>query len=906
MQVQLKIDYTELNILFPFHFVLNKDLHIIYTGQGLEKISPVRPGDDFSAFFRIKEPLLSKKYSFELLTQHLHQPFILELTGKENKVPLRGQMIVTGNGELFFAGSPWIVDLHDLCKFGLSVPDFAIHDPVTDMLQALEVKERAMQDVQEQRDELIRKNQEIEDLARFPSENPNPVFRISLTGKIRYANKASEELLSAWDCKVGDNYPEVLRPAMRHTVRTSASLETEIEIKDRYYTLLFTPFLENGYINVYGSDITEKKRTENTLKESEERFKQLVEGASDIIYRTDFEGNFIYANPVAERIIKKRSGEITGVHFSDLIREDWREEVVRFYQLQFAKRIPMTYYEFPIIDSKGKETWLGQNVKMLSQGNMIVGFQAVARDITERKRMEESLKMAKERAEESLRIKEDFMANMSHEIRTPMNGILGMSKLLASADLSEKHRQFLNAIQTSANNLLVIINDILDLSKIEAGKLDLEVIGFNVSEVVQGAIGSLEYSAGEKGLSLSTEIDPRLNELVLQGDPLRLGQVLTNLVSNAIKFTEAGNVKLKCELLHEDKYHLRIMFSVSDTGIGISPDKLQSIFESFSQADSSTTRKYGGTGLGLAICKKLIELQGGTINVESQESIGSSFYFDIPFLKEGGAHLPENSENLGFKYDLRGIRVLLVEDHSINQVYATNIMQEKGMVVDLAENGVEALNLLQKKEYDIVLMDIQMPVMGGIETTRLIRNRLRLKVPIIALTANAIKGEAEKYLSVGMNEYISKPFKDTELFNKVARLLQISPLLTQRSRSIQHEQTKPSADTRMYDLTKLQQMSGSKQEFVNKMVRMFIEEIPKALHVLNEHMANCEYDRVKAVAHKMKPAIHIMGMEAIQGDVQRIEEYAASKDHLDELPRLVGYVTAACEKTLNQLKVEFP
>ena len=359
---------------------------------------------------------------------------------------------------------------------------------------------------------------------------------------------------------------------------------------------------------------------------------------------------------------------------------------------------------------------------------------------------------------------------MSHEIRTPMNGILGMGRLLNSANLIGKHKDYLNSIQASAQNLIVIINDILDLSKIEAGKMELERIGFKLSDVIKNSTETVNYLAVEKDLFISIHSDETLNNIIILGDPTRLNQILTNLLNNAVKFTSRGEVKLEAQIRSITETHIDVKFSISDTGIGIPEEKLASIFESFSQADSSTTRKFGGTGLGLSICKRLVELQNGEISVESSTKSGTTFHFNVPFEIGCESDIPIPDEVLPGD-SLKGTHVLLVEDHKINQVYAISILEDHGINVHLAENGKEAIDLLMKNEYDIILMDMQMPVMDGIEATQLIRTKLKMNIPIIALTANALAGESDKCIQVGMDDFVSKPFKDVELLNKISKFL---------------------------------------------------------------------------------------------------------------------------------------
>ena len=395
--------------------------------------------------------------------------------------------------------------------------------------------------------------------------------------------------------------------------------------------------------------------------------------------------------------------------------------------------------------------------------------------IKERRKAEAERKNAeheKARAERSEQFKQQFLANMSHEIRTPMNAVLGMTNLVMDTEVTPKQDQYLKAIKKSSENLLVIINDILDLSKLEAGKMELEKIPFRISEQLTQAYETIHFKAEEKGLVLQTEIDKDVPE-VLVGDPSRLNQVLINLSANAIKFTDKGNVRITVKKVPGTESSLA--FTVADTGIGIPADKLGSLFESFQQVDASTSRKYGGTGLGLSISKTLIELQGGKIEVKSEEGKGSEFSFTIaygiPTGHEAAALTKETKIDSSL---LTGIRILVAEDNDYNQIVIQDTLENiiKGVKVDIADNGRIAIEKLRTGDYDVILMDAQMPVMGGLEASEYIRKNLDGKkgsIPILALTASVLNTDLDKCIKAGMNDYVPKPFTRAQLLNTLAK-----------------------------------------------------------------------------------------------------------------------------------------
>lgn len=397
-------------------------------------------------------------------------------------------------------------------------------------------------------------------------------------------------------------------------------------------------------------------------------------------------------------------------------------------------------------------------------------------DITEQKKIEKELIKAKNIAENSVRIKERFLTNMSHEIRTPMNGILGFVHILEDTKLDENQKQSIEAIKMAGKNLMLIINDILDLSKIEADKMTFEAIEFSLSKTVQSVIEILSPIAKQKKVLLKSAIDPKINDLLI-GDPTRLSQILINLVGNALKFTEQGQVELVISQQQENDLVSLVLFNVIDTGIGIAADKIDSIFESFNQASNETTRKFGGTGLGLTITRRLIELQGGSINVKSEIAKGSEFSFMIQYKRGGLSTTKMNVEitkNLDYKF-LQDKNILLVEDNKINQLLTKKIFERWEKQIDIAENGLIALEKIINFDYDIILMDIQMPEMDGNEVTQKVRELpgKKAQVPIIALTAHATADEERRCINSGMNDYLSKPFDFNVLLKKMHKHLEI-------------------------------------------------------------------------------------------------------------------------------------
>ena len=602
-------------------------------------------------------------------------------------------------------------------------------------------------------------------------------------------------------------------------------------------------------------------------------FESVVEDGSDIIFIVDFAGNIHYCNPSVKAVLGYNKNFLLGKNFFSYILPNTLADLKKRYHVSTQKKYSSSV-EFQFLCKDKTYKYLEFNSINLKFQEGIPGLILDCRDITQRKKDAEELLRAQ-------KAKELFLANISHEIRTPINGISGMATLLSKQPSPEDQATYLNAIKSAADNLKVIINDILDLASIESGKLKFESIGFSLKDVLDSLDDIFYIQAKEKGVNFTIDLGASANTILL-GDPVRLNQVLINLISNALKFTHTGSIKITV-VGKKIKNKILIRFNIEDTGVGIPADKLTTIFESFSQADASVTRKYGGTGLGLTIVKQLVELQHGTITVKSEENIGSTFVVSIPYSlttsKKKMVESISSSREINSK-SVKGLRILLVEDNDINRLYASSILKNWDCYFETAENGFVAIQKLKNQEFDIVLMDIQMPVMDGFEATKAIRNdRFKnSKVPIIAITANVTKKDMEKCLAAGMNDYIVKPFTPDDLLILLKRY---SKQIENKKRKVTRLNGTISSRTTP-DLSYLIGVGKGNKTFANDVIDTIVKSFPAIIREIEILNSAFQWQELARTIHKIKPSLTMLGLHALKDEAAALEDLFSKEKKSNE------------------------
>ena len=692
----------------------------------------------------------------------------------------------------------------------------------------------------------------------------------------------------------------------------------------RYVKPYPTPLFDSngtiiGAVNMV-EDITDRKITDYYTR-------SLIEASLDPLVTINKDGEITDMNEAMTIITGRIREQLIGTQFSNYFTDSQKER--KIYQEVFAKGF-VKDYPLTMKDGKLTDVLFNGSVYKDGKGN-VLGAVVVARDITNQKRVEKELtdakmfaEMAKKVAEEekdnaenatiiaedatkiaidAMKSKQQFLSNMSHEIRTPMNAIIGFTTVLLKTEPTLKQKEYLMAIKVSGDTLIALINDILDLAKVDSGKMTFEQKPFNMALSMATMLHLFEAKIQEKNLELVKEYDNKIPE-TLMGDPTRLHQIILNLVSNAIKFTKKGKITLKVLLLKEDEENATLEFSVIDTGIGIPQDKIESIFEVFEQASFGTSRLYGGTGLGLTIVKQLVESQGGSIHVTSKVNEGSTFCFILSFHKTKTV-VELDSGTIDLDAEIGRIKVLVVEDIPLNRLLMKTLLDDFGFELDIVANGKIAIEKLKTNRYDIILMDLQMPEMNGFEATEYIRNKMNSKIPIIALTADVTTVDLAKCKAVGMNDYIAKPVDERLLYNKIIGLIK-KPAGIKITKSAT-DGNNHGKGLKYVDLSYLTQRTKSDPKLMMELIATYLEQTPPLINAMKKSLFEKDWNLLQGTAHKMIPSFSMMGISAeFENMAKKVQAHANNiQEQAQEIPSLVQQLEALCTEACNELEEEF-
>jgi PAS domain S-box-containing protein len=666
---------------------------------------------------------------------------------------------------------------------------------------------------------------------------------------------------------------------------------------------------------VVARDVSEQKKAEAKILDSLQEVTdyKLALDASTIVDITDKNGNILFVNDNYIKISKYSYDELVGGNHQMVNSE--------FHSKDFMGNLWKTISKGKIWkdnirnkDKDGNFYWLSMTIVPFNDDKGIpYQFVAISIDITAQKTLELELTEAKvfaemattiaedsrNSAEDAVKAKQQFLSNMSHEIRTPMNAIIGFTKVVLKTELTAKQKEYLMAIKMSGDALIILINDILDLAKVDSGKMTFENTPFKLASSITSMLHLFETKIQEKNLKLVIKYDDKIPE-VLIGDPIRLNQIILNLVSNAVKFTNIGTITVVVKLLSQNSENASIQFQVQDTGIGIRASKISSIFENFQQAANTTSRLYGGTGLGLAIVKQLVEAQGGIIKIDSKIDKGSIFSFTLDF-KQTKLDVVHEPEILELDSTAKNTKILVVEDMELNQLLMKTLLDDFGFECDITANGKLAIEKLKTKTYDIILMDLQMPEMNGFEATEYIRKKMKLDIPIIALTADVTTVDVEKCKAVGMNDYIAKPVDERLLYSKLISFSKKPVVIIEHVKGENHAK-----DTVKYiDMSYLTKLTKANPVLMSQMITAYLNQTPPLLKSIKQSLIDKDWKMLQSAVHKLIPSFSIIGLDTnVKEIANRIQEYAFTIEISEEIHNLVLELENICTQSIAELKIE--
>ncbi|NDK55389.1 PAS domain S-box protein [Pontibacter fetidus] len=791
----------------------------------------------------------------------------------------------------------------------------------------------SIRDISQRKASELQLKESEKNLQAILSSSQEAIYLLNLDFRLVLLNDHSKMIIKqgyGFDSEPGHNFLDYFEPAFKTRLRAiydQVLADQKVDVErtfmldegEAYYYSTYFPVKDTDGtiigICCASKNITQRKKSEEAVKaanaekeEYQSRFKAILDYSPQPILIKDTQGNQIFTNKAFTDLFAPEPGQqpdsSLGIVLDDaevlheftqnyssheagsLHSKEWQQQVV----LQNGQVLEMEIIKFPLYDRQ----------------QQLFGICTLFKDITEQIRHQQQLVEARENAEQAERLQEQFLANMSHELRTPMNGIIGMvNLLLTSSSLQPDQKGRLQVIKRSSDTLLNLINDILDLSKIKAGMLTIDHVNFDFNDTIAGTALLFREKAKEKGIKLAVAADSFIPRY-LNGDPHRLNQILNNLLSNAIKFTEKGFVRLEASLQSETPEQAIVEFVVSDSGIGIDTDKLQYIFDNFTQESTDISSKYGGTGLGLAITKRLIELQGGTIEVESIKDKGTTFTFTIPYtIADETATIAVTSHVAVAeppRKNYSGKRALIVEDNDINQAVLTSTLQQHHLEVVIANNGQEAVDILQTGEtFDIIFMDLRMPLMNGFQATAYIRQTLQLQTPIVVLTASVLRNERDRCLEIGASDYMAKPFSIADLARTLERFIPLADETRTIATPPITEQHMPTT-AKAFDASRLLELKNT--TYVKRILSLFSDNMPVYLQELTALAAANNKAAFLEKAHKTKGSLSAIHIEEVHQLMLAIEENAPAQQHLNVFVPALEQCSANCQALMPAIVAE--
>ena len=909
-------DESQFNRIYPFHFLLDRNMMLVGSGPALNKLLPKINQEVFRDIFQLKRPGLVG-IGFDHLSKN-PELIILESVLIPGLL-LRGQFeYLEAEDLLIFLGSPWFQSIEELTSHHLTFHDFATHDPLIDLLHVIKSKEIATNETMHLLHQMqLQKNEysvSAQRLGQLISNLQTGILLEDENRKIVLTNKTFckifgldfvPESMIGWDCSnTAEQSKHMFTDPEKFVERITALLQNrELVLEEKLY-LVDGRVLERDYIPIFinqvyrghlwkYTDVTEKEVQQDLLRKSEEKYRGIITNINLGLIEVDLDENILYANQSFLFISGYKEHELIGKNAVSLfIKDPFNREQMR-NRLKRRKNKLSDLYETEVVTKSGeKKWWLVSGAPLLSDLGEVIGSIGIHLDITLQKNLEQELREAKLKAEKSAQARELFLANMSHEIRTPLSGIYGMMQLLQTTEMDQEQQSYIDAIEKAIENLQNIINDILDFSKINSGMIELAHLPFSLKEEIDAVCKLAWPKAKAKGLELSMNYSADLADFY-KGDALRLGQIFSNLINNAIKFTEKGFVEIRCCKSFDHHGNKQVNITISDSGIGIDPQFLPFIFDKFTQEENGKSRQYGGTGLGMSICKQLVELMHGEISVQSEKNKGTQVSIFLP-LEESNAG--QEKSTIGEpRLSLNGRNILVAEDNEINATVLRSLLTKEGAQVKLVDNGKKLIEAASNEYFDLIISDVQMPVMNGIEAVMWIRKNLSKEIKIIGLTANAFRQEKERCIKAGFDRVLYKPFKKNDLLKECSEQLLFNEKTTPAPANFKSE---------LYDLTELMEMMDHSTSQMKMLLTQFVQETPKKIKNIRKAVRENDLSGLRANVHYMASSIQHLHIASLYKPLKRLDNSKLSLIGSEE----VEYAEEICrtlEKVIKQIKENY-